>query len=52
MGEINADPAYIKLLDSLGAEQLMLSPVEATAFVKADKVAMTKLLGSLGLLDK
>ncbi|MES2533848.1 MAG: tripartite tricarboxylate transporter substrate-binding protein, partial [Pseudomonadota bacterium] len=52
MAEVNADPAYLKLLGSLGAEQLLLSPAETTAFVKADKVAMTKLLGTLNLLDK
>jgi tripartite-type tricarboxylate transporter receptor subunit TctC len=52
MTEVNADPAYLKLLGSLGAEQLVLSPAETTAFVNADKVAMTKLLGTLGLLEK
>jgi tripartite-type tricarboxylate transporter receptor subunit TctC len=47
---INADPAYQTLLASLGAEGLGLSPAETTAFVQRDKVAMTKLLGSLDLL--
>lgn len=52
VAEINADPAYQKVLDSQGAERMDLSPAETTAFVQRDKVAMTKLLGSLNLLEK
>jgi tripartite-type tricarboxylate transporter receptor subunit TctC len=52
VADINADPAYQALLASLGAERMALSPAETTAFVQRDKVAMTKLLGSLDLLGK
>jgi tripartite-type tricarboxylate transporter receptor subunit TctC len=52
MAEAQADPAYQALLTSLGAERLDMSPAQTTAFVQADKVAMTKLLGALNLLDK
>ena len=52
LAEINADPAYQTLLTSLGAERMTLSPAETTAFVQRDKVAMTKLLGSLEFLGK
>jgi tripartite-type tricarboxylate transporter receptor subunit TctC len=52
VAEINADPAYQKVLDSQGAERMELSPAETTAFVQRDKAAMTRLLGSLNLLEK
>lgn len=52
MADAQADPAYQALLSSLGAERLDLSPAQTTAFVQADKVAMTALLGKLNLLDK
>ncbi|RCW70549.1 Bug family tripartite tricarboxylate transporter substrate binding protein [Pseudorhodoferax soli] len=52
MADTQADPAYQTLLSSLGAERLDLSPAQTTAFVQADKVAMTHLLGKLNLLDK
>ncbi|RZL94936.1 MAG: tripartite tricarboxylate transporter substrate binding protein [Variovorax sp.] len=52
VAEINADPAYQTLITSLGAERMALSPAETTAFVQRDKVAMSKLLGSLDLLGK
>jgi tripartite-type tricarboxylate transporter receptor subunit TctC len=52
VAEINADPSYQKVLDSQGAERMDLSPAETTAFVQRDKVAMTKLLGSLNMLEK
>jgi tripartite-type tricarboxylate transporter receptor subunit TctC len=52
VASINADPAYQTLLASLGAERMDLTPAETTAFVQRDKVAMTKLLGSLGMLQK
>jgi tripartite-type tricarboxylate transporter receptor subunit TctC len=50
--EVNADPAYQKLLASQGAERMDLSPAETTAFVQRDKVAMTQLLGTLHMLEK
>jgi hypothetical protein len=37
---------------SQGAERKSLSPAETTAFVRQDKEAMAKLLGSLDLLVK
>lgn len=52
LADINADPAYQNLLASNGAERMDLSPAETTSFVQRDKVAMTKLLGSLNLLEK
>lgn len=52
VAQINADPAYQNLLASQGAERMDLSPSETTSFVQRDKVAMTKLLGSLNLLEK
>ena len=52
VAEVNADPAYQKILASLGAERMEMTPAETTAFVQRDKVAMTKLLGSLNLLEK
>lgn len=52
VAEINADPSYQKVLASQGAERMDLSPAETTLFVQRDKVAMTKLLGSLNLLEK
>ncbi|KQP04408.1 tripartite tricarboxylate transporter substrate binding protein [Pseudorhodoferax sp. Leaf265] len=52
MADAQADPAYQALLSSLGAERLDLSPAQTTAFVQADKVAMTQLLGRLNLLDR
>lgn len=52
VAEISADPAYQKLLASQGAERLDLTPAQTTAFVRRDKEAMSKLLGTLNLLDK
>lgn len=52
VAEINADPVYQTLLASQGAERMDLSPAETTAFVQRDRVAMSKLLGSLNLLEK
>lgn len=52
VAEINADPVYQNLLASQGAERMDLSPAETTSFVQRDKVAMSKLLGSLNLLEK
>ena len=52
MAEINADPAHQAFLAAQGAERLELSPAETTAFVRRDKEAMVKLLGTLALLDK
>lgn len=52
VAEINADPAYQKVLASQGAERMDLSPAETTAFVQRDKAAMARLLGTLGLLEK
>ena len=50
--QINADPAYQKLLASQGGEAMDLSPTETTAFVRQDKEAMAKLLGALDLVGK
>jgi tripartite-type tricarboxylate transporter receptor subunit TctC len=50
--QINADPAYQKLLASQGGEAMDLSPTETTAFVRQDKEAMAKLLGALDLAGK
>ena len=52
VAEVNADPAYQKVLASQGAERMDLSPAETTAFVQRDKVAMAQLLGTLRLLEK
>jgi tripartite-type tricarboxylate transporter receptor subunit TctC len=52
VAEAAADPAYQQALAAVGAERIDLSPVETTAFVQQDKAAMTKLLGTLGLLQK
>jgi tripartite-type tricarboxylate transporter receptor subunit TctC len=52
LSEVQADAAWQKLLVSQGAEATTLSPRETTAFVQADKVAMTKLLASLNLLER
>ena len=52
VAEINADPAYQKVLASQGAELMSLSPDETTAFVQHDRAQMAKLLGTLNLLDK
>ena len=52
VADINADPAYQKVLAGQGAELMDLSPDETTAFVQHDKVQMAKLLGTLNLLDK
>lgn len=52
VAEVNADPAYQKVLASQGAERMELSPAETTAFVQRDKAEMTKLLGTLNLLEK
>lgn len=49
LAEINADPAYKKLLSSQAAEWMDLSPADTTEFVRRDKAAMTKLLGALNL---
>lgn len=46
------DPGWQQLLGRIGGEAGALSPAESTAFVSADKAAMTKLLGALNLLDK
>ncbi|RZL98504.1 MAG: tripartite tricarboxylate transporter substrate binding protein [Variovorax sp.] len=52
VAQVNADPAYQKLLAAQGAERMDLSPAQTTAFVQRDKEAMTALLGTLNLLDK
>ncbi len=52
VAEVNADPAYQKVLASQGAERMDLSPAETTAFVQRDKAEMAKLLGTLNLLEK
>jgi tripartite-type tricarboxylate transporter receptor subunit TctC len=52
MKDIDADPAYQSFMASQGAERKSLSPAETTAFVRQDKEAMAKLLGSLDLLVK
>ena len=52
VAETNADPAYQKLLASVGADRRELTPAETTAFVQRDKTSMVTLLGTLGLLDK
>ena len=52
LSEVRADASWQQLLVSQGAEALNASPRETTAFVQADKVAMTKLLGSLDLLER
>ncbi len=52
IADMNADPAYQKLLASQGAERLELSPAETTKFVRQDKAAMTKLVGALDLMGK
>jgi tripartite-type tricarboxylate transporter receptor subunit TctC len=52
VAEANADPAYQKLLASVGADRMDMTPAETTAFVQRDKAAMGTLLGTLGLLDK
>lgn len=50
--QAGTDPAYVQALAALGAERMDLSPQETTAFVQRDKVAMTQLLGSLGMVQK
>ena len=52
LADINTDPAYQAFLDTQGAEGMNLTPEQTTAFVKRDKEAMIKLLGSLNLLGK
>ena len=52
VAEANADPAYQKLLASVGADRMEMTPAETTAFVQKDKAAMAGLLGTLGLLEK
>ncbi len=52
VAEINTDVTYQNVLASQGAERMELSPAETTAFVQRDKVAMTKLLAELNMLDK
>jgi len=52
MAEINADPAYQKLLESQAAERMDMTAAETTAFVRHDKEAMSKLLGTLDLVSK
>jgi tripartite-type tricarboxylate transporter receptor subunit TctC len=52
MAQLDADPAWQAFLASIGAERMQLAPRETTAFVEADKAAMTKLLGSLNLIEK
>ncbi|HEU0204945.1 MAG TPA: tripartite tricarboxylate transporter substrate binding protein [Burkholderiaceae bacterium] len=52
VAEANADPDYQNVLASQGAERIDLTPAETTAFVQRDKVEMSKLLDTLGLLDK
>lgn len=49
---VSSDPAWQQVLASQGAEQINLSPAETTAFVRQDQAAMTKLLATLGLLEK
>lgn len=50
--EVSNDPEWRKVLASQGAEQMQLSPAQTAAFVQQDKVAMRKLLGTLGLLEE
>ncbi|WP_332748929.1 Bug family tripartite tricarboxylate transporter substrate binding protein [Hydrogenophaga sp.] len=52
VAEARQDPAYLAVLDGMGAEQMDLSPAETTAFVKRDQAAMTTLLTHLNLLAK
>ncbi|MDP3522905.1 MAG: tripartite tricarboxylate transporter substrate binding protein [Hydrogenophaga sp.] len=52
VAEANEDPAYLKVLDGMGAERLDLSPADTTAYVQQDKTAMEALLTRLDLLAK
>lgn len=52
LNDAKNDPGFQQVLASQGAERINLSPKETTAFVQRDKVAMGKLLGTLGLLEK
>jgi len=52
VAEANDDPAYLKVLDGMGAERLDLSPAETTTYVQQDKTAMEALLTRLDLLAK
>ncbi len=52
LAQAAADPAYQKVLASLGAEMMELSPAQTTAFVQQDKAAMAKLLATLGMLGQ
>jgi tripartite-type tricarboxylate transporter receptor subunit TctC len=52
MAQAAADPAYIQALAAQGGERIDLSPQDTTAFVQQDKLAMTQLLRTLGMLEK
>jgi tripartite-type tricarboxylate transporter receptor subunit TctC len=52
VADVAADPQYQRVLASQGAETLDLSPSETTDFVQQDKVAMTRLLTQLQLIEK
>lgn len=52
LAEVQRDAAWQQFVTAQGAEQMALSPKQTTDFVSADRAAMTKLLGTLGLLHK
>jgi len=52
VSEARQDPAYVSLMDNMGAELWDLSPADVTDFVKQDRTAMSALLTRLNLLAK
>ncbi|MBP6900327.1 MAG: tripartite tricarboxylate transporter substrate binding protein [Burkholderiaceae bacterium] len=52
LSQVQQDPAWLQFLAAQGAERLDLSPRETSAFVQADKAAMSRLLASLNLLER